>query len=1032
MKSMRYKILCVVILLFCFRQIAAQDRKIKGKVVHAETGRNIIGAVVRVKGTTVETMTNTFGMYEIVVPEGQNVLVCSYTGMKTKEVFIGNSDVVNIKLGNVVELQYMVDAPYSTEKRKSLLPYSFREIKPEEITEQRSFHFFEQFQGIVSGVHFTKSGDYPGATSAMFIRGASSLYLNNYPLIIVDGLVIDNTVYTGGNGLSEFEVHSSGRIDDLNIEDIQSIRIIKSPAVAAIYGHNGANGALIINTKRGKLGVGQISYSHFTAFETIHKIHDLQYSYMKGNGAIFAATKESWGPGFIPGEPVYRNAESFFQPALSHHHHLSALGGTNWASYYFSAAFNERNGTVEGSENQSVKLRFNADMIIKDNLRATISSQFTNYKGSILPDGKQGVIASTLFWPPSDDMQYYMQGDTVVRTMSSQGLAINNPYWTVKENKVYENTNRMFGNLSVVYTFLNLFDIEYRAGIDYYDQVQETLFKPHSVIENFTGGSAGKTRRNFKKTTSDVLLKTRLFFTENIVSDVIAGYNSERATLAIQDNFGTDFLDTTDYSLNNLTNYNQRFADYKNTNRSVFANIDFRIKKLFALEFSGRNDWYNFMNENKTQDLSFGVSGGLVFSEFFDDLKKTKIPFAKFRLSYGMTAKKISPYYLSRIYGADSYNFGTLDISSEITGSYEAALEFKLLNGFIQGTLSGYSQNTKNLLYAVAANDTIENQSVFANGGEIKNYGFELQTMLSSIKLDDTKWDISLCMSVNRTHIANLPADMAGNYKLRLFESLQTAAGNNAFFGGEGYTWKKVEVDRNLLDKEDKTPQEEVLLRQQIMYNGKFLLHYSPSGTGNFFGMPIPDEQLTTMAADRQPKLTLGLQNRFTRYNFTLSFLIDFRLGGDVFNYTNAYLIENGTSQTTEQRGKSIVFEGVYWLDNINQYIENQEDVSLGEQYYKNIYVSHSPFLVENGTTLRLRRLTLSYQFPEKALQKMRLKKFNISFTARNLFFLSSYSGSDTETSLLAGSLQGTNALGIDYFNYPTTRMYSLGFTITF
>ena len=377
--------LCCVVMAFSASALA-QNRTVTGKVIFKDTKTALPGAKIVVKGRKIGAIANRDGEYKIDVPEG-STLVFSLIGHLTQEIKVGDKTTIDVAMAlDEIRLEDVIVTAMGVEQKKRAVNYAVQDIKAGEIVESQQVNLVNAMQGRIAGVQITNSGGTPGGSSSIIIRGGNSVDSDNQPLFIIDGVPMDNstTTETGGgnsalNGQLSRNIANPNRAIDINPEDIESMSVLKGPSAAALYGSRAANGVILITTKRGKDGTTNVTYNNSFSYDVVNRLPQFQGLYKQGaNGFADPLTRRSWGPRFQPGETVYDNLNTFFVPAVSMMHNLSASGANETTNFFFSLNRTDQNGIVPMTSWSRTSVRFNGGAKVADKLQIQASINYTN------------------------------------------------------------------------------------------------------------------------------------------------------------------------------------------------------------------------------------------------------------------------------------------------------------------------------------------------------------------------------------------------------------------------------------------------------------------------------------------------------------------------------------------------------------------------------------------------------------------------------------------------------------------------------
>lgn len=1077
---MKRKLLLFLLLFgFGLHLAMAQERTITGTVTNADDGSTLPGANIVVKGTTIGTVTDEDGKYKLKVSEDARRLIVSFVGMEPKEVTIGRSDVINIQLSSGVKLDDVVVTALGIKREKKALGYAVQEVKADEIAKTQEQNVVTALQGKVAGVNISSGGGSPGASTSIIIRGGTSLIADNQPLFVVDGIPIDNTTVSsqtdpGGN-----------RAMDINPDDIESITVLKGPSAAALYGLKAAEGAIIITTKRGKKGEGKISFSSTFSWDEPLRLPPLQSKWGQGtadndeteiNGEEYRfvpfhdSVRSSWGPA-ISGEPfngkTYDNIGNFYQTALTQKHSLSAQGGTEKATYYLSFSQYDQDGIVPNTYYNRTTVRFNSDVTIKQNLKAGVSINYTNSENNRTISGTNGVMMSILSWPITHDMSDWETSGGEQKTLLPSSLASNdldNPYWSVKNNTTNEITKRFIGNAYLNWQPFKFLDLRYQLGRDFYHQDYRHVKMPGSLLALSSEGALSERTTLNEITSSKLLVTFDYTITPDIKTKILLGQEAEERKRRSIYFSGTEFMTPDFIGINNTTHTSDNFRDVSQVSSirrlfGVFGSARLDYRNWVYIEYTGRNDWSSTLPEANQSFYYQSVNVGLIVTDMLGMMNNPVLPYGKIRASYAEVGKDAPPHKIetelegvTELGGGYEYGYfgNNTRLRPESTYSAEVGIEAKFLQGKIGFDFAWYKQRSEDQIFEPRITNTSGFLLAWVNGGVIENTGMELMMDFHPVRKKDFKWDMTLNWSKNEGKLVELPKDIKMNYRWEVWfgPARGTSQPGKSFAGIEGTGWARVRVDEDLEEKETEgtiTPEEQTQLDIQRQYKGEVIIENDrPSSRDYQNGLPKTDSEFYETGADREPDWISGLTNTLTYKDLTLSFMLQYRRGGDVFNHTKLYLMQTGMAEMTEGRwdptnptdpATHTIIDGVVPVydeeDVLTGYEKNNIEVPMNLYYWQK-YAEDTWNFIEDGTHLRLSYVSLKYRFPKAWMDKVKVANAELTLTGRNLLLITDYSGADPDVSVWGAGLGGTGSQGFDSNGVPKTRSFSLGLKLSF
>src|SRR5690606_16617251 len=471
--------------LFTFHVALAQEVAVKGKVSSAEDGSPIVGASIRIDGTGTGTSSGANGQYEIRASKGQ-VLLFSFVGMLSTTRTVGDESVINVVLeSDGQSLDEVVGTALGIERSRKNLTYSVQTVSGDDLRAANQGNIINALQGQVAGAQISSAGGSPGLPTEIILRGSTTLSGDNQPLMIVDGIRVNNSS-------SNFTVN---RVADINPEDIEDISILKGAAAAALYGIDAASGAIIITTKKGKQGVIQVNGSYKSFMETMGRLPRQQAIYTTGTGGTYdESSGSSWGRKFRYDETIYNNVERFFQTALTHDVNLNINGGSENLQYYMSGGYRNAGSMVPNTFQDKLSFMMKGTAKLSSKLSMTASA---NYVQNNIQEGLGGASAggwinNILRFPLKYDiLRYeYPNGEPWYAYLEPEDDGRDariSPMWGVMRNPRNNNVDRFTVNGFLEYNPLEWLRLSYRLGQDFTASKYRTIITPRTPGDFFDG-----------------------------------------------------------------------------------------------------------------------------------------------------------------------------------------------------------------------------------------------------------------------------------------------------------------------------------------------------------------------------------------------------------------------------------------------------------------------------------------------------------------------------------------------------------------
>ncbi|MTI40274.1 SusC/RagA family TonB-linked outer membrane protein [Fulvivirga lutimaris] len=1073
MKKFLQNLSFTLILLFGAVITQAQDRTVSGKVTAEDDNSSLPGVNVLLKGTSTGTITDADGNYTISVPEN-SILVFSFVGLKSQEVNIGARAVIDVQMeSDIRQLSEVVVTAAGIEANKRELGYSIQNVDSDEIMKSGENNFVSALSGKVAGVQVTSSGGSPGAAAQIRIRGNKSVQGSNGPLFVIDGIPIDNSTFNTADSpeddvanLGSGGVTNSNRAIDINPEDVASLTVLKGPAATVLYGIRAANGAVVITTKKGSRSSGaKINYSMGYSVDRVNKLPDLQNIYAQGSvvGGIptfqspmtGSTQSQSWGPlisslryanesskwdpnGLIvlDTDPratnrvanSYTNAEDFFQDGTNATHNLSVQGGTEKTSYFFSVGRLDQTGIMPNSNYARTSFRATTSAELFKNFTATISANYVNSGGKRLQNGSNtsGVMLGLLRTSPSfDNSAGYIFEDGTQRAYRG-GSIYDNPYFTVNKNFTTDDVNRVIGYTQLNYKALPWLDFTYRLGVDTYGD--DRIFRNDVNSSSVPVGQVINQTIRSTDINSDFLVSVNKDFSDKLSLNATIGHNYFNKDVHINRIDGQGLASPGFFNIASATAVNASEGVTRRQLYGLYGTVTLNVASQLFINLSGRNDWSSTLPDENNSFFYPATSIGWDFTQTFD-ITSSLLTYGKLRASWGQVGNDApfavtnNGFVQSRVrdgwtnpqgvifpaLGLNAFNpsatLGNNQLKAETTTTIEFGGDFQFLDGRIGLDLTYFDATTTDAILNITIPSASGWQQRAVNSAELNNKGIEAALTATVIDNGDFTYEAG----VNFTRIRNTVEKLAEGIPFITIDPF----GTQRIAEGEPYG---------------------------IFFGTRFLR----DDNGNMVINPTdgtPYEDPTQgIVGDPNPDFLLGFRNTFSYKGLTLSFLLDIRQGGDVYNGTKGVLNNFGVGAETLDRNERVIFPGVLGEvqpDGSVVATETANNIEIvkggtdgGTNYYQNYgFVNLTELTIEDGSWVRMRDLSLSYSLPDNVLGKLPFSKVNIGFTARNLFLKTDYTGIDPETNLTGDS---SNVLGYDYFNNPNTKSYGVNLNVTF
>lgn len=990
-------------------QTEQQKKTVKGKVTD-ENGEIIPGVSVLVKGTTVGTITNFDGQYSLEIPAGNNTLVFSFVGMTTKEELLDARSEINVSLkSESIGVDEVVVTALGIQRDKKTLTYSSQQVSGDEMLKAKDINFMSSLSGKSAGLEIKKSVSGAGGSTRTVLRGSKSLSQLSEPLYVIDGIPMVNR--KGGQSGMWGGTDEGDGLSQINPEDIESISILKGSNAAVLYGSQGANGVVIITTKKGKEGKTNVSFSSSTIMESIIATPELQFNYGSVGGA-----KESWS--YEKGNYASNYVKDFFQTGTNLVNTVAISGGNAKTTAYFSYGNTSAKGVIPNNQYQKNNITFQqSTKLLDDKLTIRSNVMLTSEKAENRNTAGYYLnpLTGLYFFPRDRDFASYQenyQTFSAARNMNLQNWFVadhhqSNPYWLLNKQPKTDLTKRVIASVSLEYEISKKLKFQTRASYDYAEKSYEQKF--------YAGGNSTNISENGRwsyKKYDDMLMYTDGIFTyQDKFGDFslngILGASYQKSVYGngvSVDNGTNSLLYPNEFYFQNLP-FNvqvQSTYDSEVIKQGAFANAQIGYKEMLFLDLSGRNDWASTLAGTGNDSYfypSFGLTG--ILSQMID--MPSFISFSKVRVSNATVANEV-PF--NRITPSNTINGGGgidrntqapfADAKPEMLRTWEVGTDWRFFKGRLGLDFTYYNIKSTNqyLTYTPTASQNTGNYTTFfTNAGEIVNKGVEVILTAVPVKAKDFEWNTSLNFSRNKNTVVELLKDEPDRYIDFGSSEGYTARIYTGGSFGDLYGYKFLRNDAGQIILDDKT------------------------------GAPRKTADVEYMG-NLEPKFSLGWNNSFSYKQFSLNFLINAKIGGKAFSQTEAMLDGYGVSKRSgdaRDNGKVVAINAIKGTTPVTSIDAKLYYTTVGDRN------GISEAYVYDRTNIRLTQLALTYDLDVNKL-KLPIKAASFSVVGNNMFFFYKKAPFDPELTMSTG----TGSQSLDNFNVPSTRTYGFNLKFTF
>jgi TonB-linked SusC/RagA family outer membrane protein len=1023
-----HKIL-LILLAGIFGISSAFAQVISGKITDAKSGEPMIGVTVQVKGTTRGFLSDIDGVYKADVSNVSNpVLVFRFIGYAIKEEAVNARATIDIRLEeDVTLLTEVVVTAFGIQTEKKAINYALQDVSGVQVVETGQNNLINALQGKIAGAQITSSSGSPGASAHILIRGANSVDegINNQPLYIIDGIPIDNSAAFGG----------TNRGFDINPNDIESITVLKSGTASALYGTEASNGAIVITTKRAKAGVSQVNFSASTSFDRAFRLHPRQQIYKQGNAGVYdPQSQSSWGPVIAPGEQTFDNVDNFLRWGVIQKYDVSAATGSDRNSVFVSANMLDHQGIFPGEDLKRIGFLLKGENKLSDKLTLETSMNYIHTKNNRTSIGSMNAVYG---WPINDDMRITSNPDgskrwLIDRPAGQEWSQRENPFWASRNQYIRDDINRIIAMSSLRYKITNDLTATYRYGGDIGYTHNKVVRRPGSAgTAELYSGTISESERFNNKITSTFLLQYDKKLSEKLELSGLVGHNVQWDNLRSTTISGIGYRNPDLDNLNNLQTFNLGSLQTLRYRRvfGVFTDLKVNYDGILFLGVTARNDWASTLSPNNRSFFYPSANIGFVFSELIDGLDFMN--FGKLRASYAQIGKdapvgRTQPYLdpFTGVNGGFVANFfsGNPNLRPEITKELELGGNFAFLNGRLKVDAAYYNLVTEDAIISSRVSPASGAIILVFNSGSIQNKGVELVIDYDVMRKTDFRWNAMANISGNRSTVIELPS-FVSRFPVTAGQQISSARPisilDEPLLGLEGTTYLYNEFGQLVVDQNG-NPRIGTYLKDA---NGNYLLN--PDGTR------VVDPTRVSLG-NREPRAILGITNSLTYKRYSLSFLIDIRVGGDVLNATKSTMIGNGSAGYLEDyRNRTTVYNGVVELEG-GGFAPNTQEVILNQTFFNNYYLPVGSNFVEDASWTRLRYATFSYNVPDAFAKKLGMRNMAFSVTGRNLFLITKYSGGDPEVNYAGSGVGGSGTVGLDFFNVPQVQGFDFAVRASF
>ncbi len=1001
--------------------VSAQTRQLSGVVTDA-ANKGVPSATVKVKGRNVQTLTNTDGKFTLPVPSGNIVLEISSVGFEPKEIAVPATDNnVSIAMtGASTALTEVVVTALGIKREKKSLTYASQQIGGDELTKAANTNFVDALSGKVAGVNIAVSNSGAGGSTKAVLRGNKSLTGSSEALYVIDGVPMVNN--KGGQPGSYGGTDGGDGLSAVNPADIESISILRGASASILYGSQGANGVILITTKKGRAGKVAVDFSSSTVLDKVSGLPDFQYRYGSVGGDYSWTPPASGTPGtaLVNAKSPVSNVESnsyqknyiedFFRTGLTTTNSVAISGGGEKSTAYFSYANTSSKGVLPTNTYARNQFSFNqSTKLLKDKIVITSNVIFSSEKSKNRPGAGyyNNPLTGLYLFARDRDFNNYKQNYSVFDSARnlpkmnwySTEEKQNNPFWELNSDSKLQTSNRVIASAKISYEIMKNLQFQVRGNVDYNEVIRDNRYAADgNSVSVSPNGTWSYTRYTDKALYADGIFTYNNTF-GNINIDALAGVSYQKNNFNDGMNVGNGTTSLQYPNFFSFSNMPSNVIFNKTINRTLkqgaFGDLTFGYKNFLFLDVSARNDWASTLALTGNQSYLYPSVG---LSAIISQMVKLPeaISYFKVRASLTQTANEV-PYNVvdpqNTIGTGGTINRNTQvpfdNLKPEKIVANEYGTDIRFLNGRIGLNFTVYKDVSTNQFLRLTAPSGSGYTFYYVNAGKIVNNGFEFTLDAEPVRNSNFVWNTAFNGSRNKNKIVEL-----------IKENPKFVVGGQ----DEGFD-------------------------SRIMAGGSFNDLWIYKFARNDAGQIIldPNSAKPTKATDEtkvgnvNPNFLLGWNNNFTYKNFFGSVLVDAKFGGVAFSKTEAFLDSYGVSEkTATERDKGSVA--------INAIMGTTAVTSIDPYTYYQTVGDRNRIMepyVFSRTNVRLAQFVLGYTFRSQKANPF-FKDASVSLIGRNLFFFYKKAPFDPEQAMSTNNSLQSN----DVFSMPSTR--SFGFNVKF
>ncbi|QDO93787.1 SusC/RagA family TonB-linked outer membrane protein [Formosa sediminum] len=1036
-------------LAFVVQLTFAQEKLISG-TVSDEAGLPLPGVNIIIKGTSQGTQSDFDGNYSLSASSG-DVLSFSFMGYKSKTITVGTSTTINLTMTeDLSELDEVVVTALGIKRDEKALGYSSQEVSSEQLVTVRDANVVNSLSGKVAGINVTNASGAVGSESRIVIRGISSISGNTQPLIIVDGVVLDNSSY--GNSSSSGGNSTPNGLADINQDDIASMNVLKGGAATSLYGMRGANGVIVITTKSGNTKSDQlgIEISSNVSFENAYVLPEYQNSYGQGFDTTYfeyvdgvtgdGGIDESWGAPLDVGYEFIQwdsfdgeakpwvshpdNVKNFYETGITTNNNIAFSKSGDGYNGRVSMGMTDQKGIIYNTDLRKYNFGGKLNFDLSDKWSVGLSVNYTKTESSNLPSlgyGDANNQIGQLVWSGRNvDFQAlkdyenlplgYASGSDTATPINWNLAYNNNPYWALDNNTNTFDRNRILGNVNITYQITDDLSLTAQTGIDYFSSL-DTSRRAFGTYES-TRGSYEETQRTRYEINSQAILNYNIDFTEKFNTSLSIGGQS------MVNNYHRLYMEASElqvpdvYNISNTRDGVTPGLEQTQTDQKInsgFGIAQFSYDDVVFLDLTGRNDWASVLPTSKNSFFYPGAN----LSAIVSDMIGMNNSFLKLRAGWAKVGSSgpLSPYSLE-----PAYSFGTAwgttpvasspttlwnpNIKNETTEEIEVGFDTRLFSNRLRLDFTYYDKETSDVIMAKEISGASGNLYFWDNAATLTNKGFEVTLGADIIRNPGDGFNLGITANFARNR-----------NKAQDIDDDPTTNDGSIVLGG---LWN---VDIQAKEGEAVG----AIYGPAFARNEDGEIIYSN-------GLPTQDPTYQVLG-NINPDWTGGLNIDMSYKNIRFSTLFDVKWGGDIYSQTNSWGNYAGVlAETLPGRETGIVGKGVK-SDGNGGWVAN-DVVQTASTFYGTTYGPNiAEAAVYDASFVKWRELALFYDFPLKKWASTGVNQLSLGVTVRNLAILYKKAPNIDPESAFSNS---TGAQGLEYAQVPSTRSIGINLNVKF